>query len=167
MTRIALVGFVGALLLLQGCSAWSSENTTGVLVGAGAGAGIGALAASGGSVAWGAVIGVGAGAVAGYFIAEWLKEPEPAPGNQISAEERARSDAEAYFRQAQIARHAADSEYYLKRSIELSPTPAAYNNLGLLYLQHGDKTRARNQWLQAVELDPANRPALENLKRLG
>ncbi len=166
MTKTLLVGLM-CLLLLPGCSTWTSDNTTGTLVGAGAGAGIGALMAGGGSVVWGAAIGAGAGALAGYFIAEWLKEPEPAPGQPINPEARAKSDAEAYFRQAHMARHAAESEYYLQRSIELHPTPAACNNLGLLYLQHGDKPRARTQWQRALELDPANRAAQENLKRLG
>lgn len=163
---VALLLAVGLILPLSGCSSWESRHTKGVAIGGLAGGGLGALAGSAlGSWGWGAVIGVGAGALAGYIIAEASGPDASEAPRGLSADERAEGEADKYFVQARKAKTAAESEYYLKRSIELKPTAAAYNNLGLLYLQNGERERAVSMWEMALDIDPGYVPAKENLGR--
>lgn len=152
-----------------GCSGWS-RGAKGAAIGGIGGAGLGALIGSAaGSWGWGAVIGAGAGIVAGYIIAE-STAPSEAPGSAppptMSDADRRRQEADNYFAQARTARTASESEYYLKKSIELHPTAAAYNNLGLVYLQSGDKGRAEDAWRKALAIEPGYAPAVDNLARM-
>jgi lipoprotein NlpI len=75
------------------------------------------------------------------------------------------AEAEEEFRQGMWATDDAAAEAHFKRSIELHPTPAAYNNLGLLYLREGQTERAKQMWQRALELDPTYEPARRNLDR--
>jgi hypothetical protein len=164
MSRGLWVGLVAvSLLWLPACSSWENRHTKGVAIGGLAGGGLGALVGSAlGSWGWGAVIGVGAGALAGYIIAD---SSASEPARTTGTADRRAAEADQYFVQARKAQTAAESEYYLKRSIELRPTAAAYNNLGLLYLQSGDRARAQEMWQKALDLDPGYVPARENLDR--
>ena len=42
----------------------------------------------------------------------------------------------------------------------------ALNNLGVLYVRMGNKTKAREMWKGVLKIDPQDRMALENLRRL-
>jgi tetratricopeptide (TPR) repeat protein len=171
MGRNVLIGVLAVALVvtIPACSSWS-RGAKGAALGGVAGAGLGALIGSAaGSWGWGAVIGAGAGALAGYLIAEATAPSEPhhaaPPPAPLSEADRRRQQADDYFRQARVAKTASESEFYLKKSIELHPTAAAYNNLGLVYLQSGDKRRAEEMWQKAIEIDPGYKPAVENLAK--
>ena len=64
------------------------------------------------------------------------------------------------------SKDSATAEYHLKRSIQLYPTPAAHNNLGLLHLREGDRAAARASFREAIALDSRYEPALQNLEKL-
>ncbi len=169
MRKRILCGVLAAAVLVTapGCSGWS-RGAKGATIGGLGGAGLGALVGSTlGSWGWGAVIGAGAGALAGYIIAEATAPDEAPPSAGLSERERSRAaEADRYF---DLARHASsqqESEYYLKKSIEVKPSAAAYNNLGLVYLQAGDRRRATEAWENAVALEPGYRPAAENLAKV-
>ena len=159
-------------LVLSGCCCWEPENrdgaVTGGVLGAAGGAIIGAMT---GSWVWGALIGAGTGALAGYVIADNShKYRRPPPSDRhVSAESeaRVRGEADREFQVAMDSKDSATATYHLRKSIELYPTPAAHNNLGLLHLQGGDRESARASFRQAILLDPSYEPALNNLERLG
>ncbi|HYC79095.1 MAG TPA: tetratricopeptide repeat protein, partial [Planctomycetota bacterium] len=153
-----------------------SNTGRGAAVGAATGAVLGGvIGAATGSWAWGALIGAGAGALTGYVIAEETDpakdraryEPVPANSTSYDADRQRRDDADREYRVAMAAKDSATAEYHLKRSLDFYPTPAAHNNLGLIYMQSGDRDRAREQFRAAVRLDPNYDPALQNLERLG
>jgi tetratricopeptide (TPR) repeat protein len=159
---------IGSILIaclaitLPGCSSMNRQEK-GAAIGAGAGAGLGALiGAATGSWAWGAVIGAGAGALGGYVIADITEEDEPYTG---SVSQTQRQEAEDYVRRANQSTSAEESERLLLRSIEIHPTPAAHNNLGILYLQKGNRSAAESEWRRALALDPDYRAARDNLNR--
>jgi tetratricopeptide (TPR) repeat protein len=172
MTKKLISYGLVVVVVAQGCASWEEKHTKGTVIGGLAGAGLGALiGAATGSWAWGAVIGLGAGALAGYAIADSSGSDDPKAGDRATyATEdarRRREEADREFRIAMEARDAASSEFHLKKSIELYPTPGAYNNLGLLQLQAGDREAARSSFRQAIALDPQYDPALQNLEKLG
>ena len=182
MTRCVLLTLlILTLTLLPGCRSWDERNTGGVVLGTAAGAGLGALiGGAAGNWGKGAVIGAGAGALTGYVISESSK-PRPRPPVRYYEPERRtvvyrdpppssadirKADAEDLFQRGLWASSEADAEYWFLKSLDLYPTPAAYNNLGLLYLKQGKRDRARDMWERATRLDPSYRPAHENLERL-
>jgi osmotically inducible lipoprotein OsmB len=170
MIRKPVVFALLPALALSGCCCWEKENrdgaVTGGLLGAAGGAIIGAMT---GSWVWGALIGAGTGALAGYVIADnsqkYRRSP-PAHGSPES-EARSRGEADREFQVAMDSKDSATANYHLRRSIEIYPTPAAHNNLGLLQLQGGEREAARASFRQAILLDPGYEPALNNLERLG
>ena len=170
MRRSCIISLVVVSVLLGGCESMGTRGQ-GTLIGAGAGAGLGALiGAASGSWAWGAVIGAAGGALAGYVIADSIADDEErnqggGGGDAYSADDRTR--AREFFNQAMRADNDVDAEYYLNQSIAAWPTPEAYNNLGLLHLDAGRQDLARQDWQNALALDPNYRPASDNLARLG
>ncbi|MBN2885585.1 MAG: hypothetical protein JXM75_02625 [Chromatiaceae bacterium] len=75
MYRMMLIAFVATSLLLAGCGAGQTrDTTTGAALGAATGAAIGSLSANAGK---GAAIGAGAGALGGYLMSE--DEPASRP----------------------------------------------------------------------------------------
>ncbi|MCX6355317.1 MAG: tetratricopeptide repeat protein [Candidatus Aureabacteria bacterium] len=56
---------------------------------------------------------------------------------------------------------------FYNRAVELGAADVdLYVNMGSIYAQKGDKERARSLWRKALSINPAERSALENLKRL-
>ncbi len=152
------------LAMVPGCESWSRQEK-GLAIGAGTGAGIGALiGAASGSWAWGALIGAAGGALAGYVIADATEPKEPLPTGSEGA--RKQDQAYEYLRKANQARSQEDSEYYLRKSLDAYPTASAHNNLGLIYLQRGDRAAAESQWNSALVLDPDNKPARDNIAKM-
>ncbi len=172
MTKKLIIIGLTLVLCLQGCRNWDERHSDGAVIGGLAGAGAGALIGSKtGSWGWGMGIGAVAGAALGYAIADSTEDrhevrsaPPPVYADDSA---RRREEADRNFRIAMEARDSATSEYHLKRSIEAYPTPAAYNNLGILYLNNGDRDAARQNFREAIALDPHYDPALKNLERLG
>lgn len=174
--RIAAVMAATFLLVSGGCA--SRRAGSGAVIGGASGAVIGGVIGSKtGSWGQGALIGAGAGALLGYVIANETDPAHdrprsdgaaPAPRYEASDPDRARKDdANREFQTAMAAKDTVTTEYHLKRSLDAYPTAAAYNNLGLVYLNAGDKDRARENFRSALRLDPNYEPALQNLEKLG
>jgi tetratricopeptide (TPR) repeat protein len=51
----------------------------------------------------------------------------------------------------------------VQSGLEVAETPDLFNLLGVLRLEAGDRSGAREAWLRALELDPAHGPARANL----
>ena len=94
--------------------------------------------------------------------------PSSPPRYEASDPDRVRKDdANREFQTAMAAKDTVTAEYHLKKSLDAYPTAAAYNNLGFIYLQSGDRDRARENFRAALRLDPNYEPALQNLEKLG
>lgn len=157
------------VLLCVGCT-FNERNSRGTAVGGAVGAGAGALIGAATGSWWkGALFGAGTGALLGYAVSSEPEKPRAYTSSDRRAQEDAlrRDDAERHFRLGMDARDSATSEYHLRKSVELYPTPHAWNNLGLIQLQGGDKSAARTSFRNAIELDPRYDPALKNLEKLG
>lgn len=153
-------------LAVAGCT-FNERNSRGTAQGGAIGLGAGAIIGAATGSWWkGALIGAGAGALIGYSVSSEPERPRYYSSYR-SDDARRRDDAERHFRLAMDARDSATSEYHLKQSLSLHPTPHAYNNLGLVQLQSGDKDAARTSFRRAIELDPRYDPALLNLEKLG
>jgi tetratricopeptide (TPR) repeat protein len=155
---------------LSGCKNWEDKHTEGTLIGGGVGAGLGALiGAASGSWAWGALIGLGTGALAGYVIADQTGEDtsrvDTVTGTPSEADQR-RLDADRQFQAALAAKTPSESRYHLQRSIDLYPTAAAWNNMGTLHVNDGERRLAEDAFLKALDLNPNYAPARDNLARL-
>jgi Tfp pilus assembly protein PilF len=172
MARKAIVLGLVALIALQGCSCWEKKHTTGTLVGAAGGAGLGALIGSvSGSWVWGGIIGLGAGALAGYLIAEHFVDSCCHKAGYRSTFEtttvdRSRELAEEEFRLAMQAGDARSSEEHVRKSLAHHPTAPAWNNLGLLQVQDGRRLDAQDSFNRALALDPGYEAARRNLDKL-
>jgi tetratricopeptide (TPR) repeat protein len=58
------------------------------------------------------------------------------------------------------------SSQYLEKAIELGENlPATYNQLGLVYFNLGQFSKAKNAWQQALNSDPDNQNAKDYLKQ--
>jgi hypothetical protein len=178
--RTRFVSAALAVVTAFGATACATRRGTGAAVGAGSGAVVGGVIGSkSGSCGKGALIGAGAGALLGYVIANESDPardrprtvgapPPPPPRYEAGDPNVAKKDeATREFQTAMAARDAVTTEYHLRRSLDAYPTPAAYNNLGLVLLNGGDKTGARENFRRALQLDPAYEPALQNLEKLG
>jgi tetratricopeptide (TPR) repeat protein len=162
-----------------GCA--SRRNNSGALIGGASGAVVGGVIGSkSGSWGKGALIGAGAGALLGYVIAnetdpkndryEPPPPPPPPPPRQVSVAdpvEARKAEATRQFQVAMAAKDMATTEYHLRESIAVYPTPQAHNNLGLVHLDRGERDLARENFRAAVRLDPNYEPALQNLEKLG
>lgn len=157
-----------AVALVCGCT-FNERNSRGTAGGAAIGAGAGALiGAATGSWWQGALFGAGTGALIGYAVSSEPETPRSYTSSDRAREDaRRRDDAERQFRLGMDARDSATAEYHLKQSVAIYPTPHAWNNLGLIQLQAGDKGAARTSFRNAIELDPRYDPALKNLEKLG
>ena len=159
---------LAAATFISGCCCWDQEEqngaATGGLIGAGAGMLIGSMT---GSWVWGGLIGGGLGALTGYVVADNAKDHRAREAETVSSASHSRSEADREFQVAMESRDSASAEKHLKRSIDIYPTPAAHNNLGLLQLQAGDRDSARASFRRAIVLDPSYDPALRNLEKLG
>jgi tetratricopeptide (TPR) repeat protein len=157
------------LLAMPGCQGWQDKHTEGTVIGGAAGAGVGALVGSmTGSWAWGALIGMGTGAIAGYVIADHSgvenTRVDTVRGTPSEADLR-RQEADRHFQSALSAKTPSESKYHLQRSLDLYPTPAAWNNLGTIYINEGQRRQAEEAFLKALDLDPNYTPARDNLAR--
>ncbi len=153
-------------LAVSGCT-FNERNSRGTATGGAVGLGAGALIGAATGSWWkGALIGAGAGALIGYSVSSEPERPRYT-SSYASEDARRRDDAERHFRLAMDARDSATSEFHLKQSVSIYPTPHAHNNLGLIQLQAGDKDGARTSFRRAIELDPRYDPALRNLEKLG
>lgn len=162
-----------------GCA--SRRNNTGAAIGGASGAVIGGVIGSkSGSWGKGALIGAGAGALLGYVVANETDPkndrydappppppPRERPVTQADPLESRKAEANRQFLVAMAAKDMATTEYHLRESLSLYPTPQAHNNLGLVYLDQGDRDRARENFRAALSLDPKYEPALQNLEKLG
>jgi tetratricopeptide (TPR) repeat protein len=169
--KTSLLALAGCMFV-SGCCCMDREErrdtATGGLIGAGAGILIGSMT---GSWLWGGLVGGGLGALTGYVVAENAKDHREqhaaTKAEGVATDASLRDQADREFKTAMDARDTASAEYHLKRSIDLYPTPAAHNNLGLIQLQSGDRTSARASFRRAIVLDPSYDPALRNLEKLG
>jgi Flp pilus assembly protein TadD len=60
-----------------------------------------------------------------------------------------------------------EAEKYFKQAISKNPASATpYNNLGKIYESQGKRELAKQHFTKAVELDPNNMDAKNNLDRL-
>jgi hypothetical protein len=159
---------LAAAITSSGCCSLEPHNRrgarTGGLIGAGAGAIIGSMT---GSWVYGALIGAGTGALAGYVIADNSQDRRGEVVDSTFDDSHLRDEADREFRIAMEAKDSATAEYHLKRSIQLYPTPAAHNNLGLVQLQNGNREAARASFREAIALEPRYEPALQNLEKIG
>ncbi len=169
---------VASIFTGAGCA--SRRNNTGAAIGGASGAVVGGVIGSkSGSWGKGALIGAGAGALLGYVIAnetdpknDRYEAPPPPPPRerpvtQADPSESRKAEANRQFLVAMAAKDMATTEYHLRESIAMHPTPQAHNNLGLVYLDQGDRNRARENFRAALSLDPKYEPALQNLEKLG
>ena len=121
-----------------------------------------------------------AGALLGYVVANETDPkndrydappppppPRERPVTQADPLESRKAEANRQFLVAMAAKDMATTEYHLRESLSLYPTPQAHNNLGLVYLDQGDRDRARENFRAALSLDPKYEPALQNLEKLG
>jgi len=60
----------------------------------------------------------------------------------------------------------ADRAYTQVRKLA-GPSVVLHNNVGMSYMMHGDRRRARSEFLQARRLDPGNEFVANNLRALG
>lgn len=179
--RTAMLLLAAGALALTGCRNWEERHTGGVVLGGATGAALGALVGSAaGNWGKGAVIGAGAGALTGYLVAESTRPRFSRPPRRYEVEhrevvyrsdppseaDRRQADAEAYFQRGLWAEDEMEAERLFKKSIDLYPSPPAYNNLGLIYIRRGEREEARRMWRKALDLDPDYHPARENLRRL-
>lgn len=157
-------------LSLSACHSWEDRHTKGTLLGGGIGAGVGvAIGAATGSWAWGMLIGAGAGALSGYIIADSSGSDASSPGASGSGAGEAelrRQEADRHFQAALSAKTPSESRYHIQRSLDLYPTPAAWNNLGTIRVSDGEKLEAERAFRKALDLDPGYGPARDNLARL-
>ncbi len=186
MSKVLIGTGLVLIVALQGCRSTDDRRAKCAAIRGVAGAGVGAaIGSKTGSWGWGAGIGAVAGAALGYAIADSTDDhdrhrerdgravvygPPPAAPQPPPMDEETRRRREEADRDFQIAMESKDSttaEYHLKKSIEEYPTPAAHNNLGILYLNAGDREAARFNFRQAIVLDPHYEPALQNLEKLG
>jgi TolA-binding protein len=176
-TTAAYVGVAIVAFASAGCQ--NRRANTGAVIGGASGAVVGGVIGSkSGSWGKGALIGAGAGALLGYVVADATdprhdrSEPPPprryeAPPATVDPTEARKAEANRQFQTAMSAKDMATTEYHLRRSIDEYPTPQAYNNLGLVYLESRDYDRARENFRAALRLDPNYDPALRNLEKLG
>lgn len=176
LTR-ATAGLLVAAFAFGGAGCASRRNSTGAVIGGASGAVIGGVIGSKtGSWGKGALIGAGAGALLGYVVAnetdpknDRYEPPPPREPARYAADptEQRKNDAAREFDVAMNAKDMATTEYHLRKSIDIYPTPQAYNNLGLVYLNNGAHAAARDNFRAALRLDPNYEPALQNLEKLG
>lgn len=153
--------------LLPGCANPDNNKWLGAGIGAGAGALAGHAIAGKGHGTAGTIIGAVVGGVAGYAIAGGF-------GSKASDEEKAspgfQQASNEFDKGAEAKKSGNDQaalDHYTKASQLAPDQPESYNNAGIIYLDRGDKTNAEAMFRKALEVDPTFEPAKTNLQKMG
>ena len=175
-----LIGTLALFLTLSFTAQAADKAILGALIGAGAGAAIGHSVDRTGGSGKGAAI----GAVGGYVLGSAMEGQEnkaaetasPPPASQTTSQAAGatlRQDcsmAQNDFRRGYNATNNNDKIYYLQKGLQHCSTDArAHNDLGVAYYNRGeshDVDRARDQFREALRLDPNYSPARQNLNSL-
>jgi len=170
-----------AMLILATPSMAGNKSLMGALLGAGAGAAIGHAADRSGGAGKGAAI----GAIGGYILGSQMEQGEKkarqegrneakvqqtplSSGAQLPAQ-NCRS-ADEYISRASASRNNDDKIYFLEKAVKLCPDRAqAHNDLGVAYYSRNerhDRDRARNEFNEALRINPNYTVARDNLRSL-
>lgn len=159
------IAVISALILLSGCATTHQERATtqGAMVGAAAGAVIGA---QNDKPVEGAIIGGVLGAMAGAVLAEGSEDRVIESEPRYHRRTTCRRGAE-YFDRAANVRDLDRKVTLMRQGLRLCPNnPAAHNDLGVALMLRGNYGQAERHFGHALQLDPGYVPARRNLTRL-
>lgn len=171
MSRKSSVAVVVAALvssaLLPGCANPDNNKWLGAGIGAGGGAVAGRAIAGKGHGLAGAVIGGVVGGVAGYAIAGGFGSKATTEQKADPKYQRANQEFDAGVQAKQSGNDQAALQHY-QAATRLAPEqPEPYNNAGLIYLGQNDRVNAEANFRLALQADPSYQPAKDNLTKMG
>jgi len=160
MKKYALFAFIA---LLAACATPQQERatTTGALIGATAGAVIGA---QNDRMAEGAIVGGVIGGLTGALIGEQQRRPAPAarPHRHSGC-----AGGQRFFDRARHETNMHEKIELMQEGLQYCPNnAAAHNDLGVAYFRIGNHRLAARHFKRALAIDPYYEPARINLKRL-
>jgi len=155
----ALVVGTLALAAAPGCKSSNEGSWIGTGVGTVAGAGAGY--AVGGTK--GALIGAGVGALGGYIVGTELGHDSTAEHNATAAHQQ----SQRFWDQANEAASPQQRVYYLEQAWSADRThPEIPHNMGVAYMDMGDRAAARQHFELALQVDPDFQPSRDALARI-